>query len=140
MNRLTTFTKILLLLAFVGLTVGVCVVAGCGTQANQEAAAPLPTPTLTADLTIGGAVRDVGNALHRWDDYIYSHHRCTEFVTSNCVADSTRSRVADALRAYIKARPAGPLSTKDTRPAPVEYVHASRDLVVAIADGIEFGR
>lgn len=54
MNRMTTLTKILLLLAVVGLTAGVCIVAGCATVTKQPAPPvydshppPYPVPTKT---------------------------------------------------------------------------------------------
>jgi hypothetical protein len=109
----------------------------CGTRTQQEAAFPTPVPTTVADLTVGGAVRDVGAALRKWDEFIYRVHVCTEFITTNCRTEAESDRVAVALRAYIAARPKGKVVSNDPSPASINLIIASRNLVVTIADIIE---
>jgi hypothetical protein len=123
------------------LTVGVSLVlaVGCGTRTEPQAAMPTPIPTVVADLTIGGAVRDVTEAQRLWFDFTTSgkHPHCTDVVTKGCITEAERDRVMVAFRAYVASRPKKKLSSTDTRPAPIAMVVASRNLVVAIADAIE---
>lgn len=114
-----------------------CAESPKGTPTKPVVVAPAPKPTLIADLTIGGAVRDVGDALHRWDNFAYTYPRCTQLQTTKCIDDKERERIAAALRAYILARPNDRLSTDDKTPATASLIVASRNLVVAIADVIE---
>ena len=125
------------------LTLGfIVLVAGEVALSIRCAESPKGTPPASkaapvADLTIGGAVRDVGNALHRWDNFAYTYPRCTALQTVKCIDDKERERVAAALRSYILARPKDRLSTDDKTPATASLIVASRNLVVAIADAVE---
>ena len=135
------YRRIWLTVGFLVLLAGEAAVAVRCTESPKPPSATKPVvvvPAPVADLTIGGAVRDVGEALKRWDDFIYTIHPCSEFVTSNCIEQAARDRVASALRAYIVARPKGKLSSTDTTRASASMIVASRNLVVAIADGIEY--
>lgn len=137
-HRLTWLTLgfIVLVAGEVALSIR-CAESPKGTPTKPVAAAPVPKPTIIADLTIGGAVRDVGNALHRWDNFVYTYPRCTALQTVKCIDDKERERVAAALRSYILARPKDRLSTDDKTPATASLIVASRNLVVAIADAVE---
>jgi len=103
-------------------------------EVKPTVAAPLPPES------IGATVRDVAEAMRRWDAFRLDPGRppnCNDFVTTKCVTVAERDGVMDAFRRYIAARPAKQLKSTDPTPAPAEMVIASRDLVVAIADCIE---